>query len=454
MKPRLLFKRACAVTGLLALVGIGLYAAVNRNDRPPSLVVHRLEAAMHALGSAAPADNGYIHMLALDVPPDRDVVAVGAGRAAWLAQWTAKDAREDSSFPDGLQAVSMEPAASYHALHQACRQLNRVCQDALAMDMSKTTAWLASQQWLHARYGTMLGTTAWREVPLAGEQIPLPRFSPGFEGQRLHLLHAWLQAREGNAEQVKTLLERDLVFWRMMQLSAANLLTKMMGTAGIQQHFQAASMIMHALPASQRSRAIPRSWGVAFSPEERSMTLAMAGEYTLVKGGYAEIAQKAQAGPWWRVLPFKVGAFQMQDSLNRYAGHTVAIADTLAVDFPQMQAASERARMLVPATRDQGFATYLYNPLGKMLIEVAVETASFVNYGLRVADLEAMRRAALLAAHLRATNVARADMPASMQASALRNPYSGQPFVWDAEKERLMVGGLAQPDPRREAIEY
>ena len=63
-------------------------------------------------------------------------------------------------------------------------------------------------------------------------------------------------------------------------------------------------------------------------------------------------------------------------------------------------------------------------------------------YARRVADLEGVRRAALVAVTFRAAKVGMSEVAAELAAAPLRNPYNNRPFEWDAKNRDILFRGL------------
>jgi hypothetical protein len=65
-----------------------------------------------------------------------------------------------------------------------------------------------------------------------------------------------------------------------------------------------------------------------------------------------------------------------------------------------------------------------------------------------------IRRAAVLAVELRSRKVDVRTAPAELAASAIRTPYSGEPFAWDADALAIVFVGLEPGERGRHAFDY
>src|SRR5690606_18729266 len=106
----------------------------------------------------------------------------------------------------------------------------------------------------------MLATTGWREEVPEDPAASLPAYQPALDAQKLHLLDARGHALAGDAEAVRDLLERDLVFWRQVLASSDMLITKMIAVAAAGRNFEFGSLAMRSLPPDRVDAAVPPSW--------------------------------------------------------------------------------------------------------------------------------------------------------------------------------------------------
>lgn len=80
------------------------------------------------------------------------------------------------------------------------------------------------------------------------------------DGQRLHIADAWQSASESDAEAVRSALERNLVYWRMVLKNSDALITKMIATAAVIRHFKLGNLVLRKLPQEVAADGIPDSW--------------------------------------------------------------------------------------------------------------------------------------------------------------------------------------------------
>ncbi|HLF97172.1 MAG TPA: hypothetical protein VI457_08520, partial [Methylococcaceae bacterium] len=90
--------------------------------------------------------------------------------------------------------------------------------------------------------------------------------------------------------------------------------------------------------------------------------------------------------------------------------------------------------------QDEGMTwTWLYNPVGKLILSVA--GPDFSDFKRRLLDTEGLRRLVALQVRISTQGIADADMEAFLATtdSSLANPYTGKPMLWDAGKRALIL---------------
>lgn len=94
----------------------------------------------------------------------------------------------------------------------------------------------------------------------------------------------------------------------------------------------------------------------------------------------------------------------------------------------------------------------LYNFTGDLVM--ATNFWSFSDYAVRVSDLEGIRRAAVLAAELRAEGVVKDDVVQRMLVSEIVDPYTNEPFTWHDGDDAIVFYGLEPHDRSQHELIY
>jgi hypothetical protein len=304
------------------------------------------------------------------------------------------------------------------------------------------------------QYSQLIAHAGWMEPAHVDIEAPIPPYTRFMDGQRLSLLHVRRLVAERNYDAAHRLLESDLRFWRHVLESADSLLSKMIATSALIRHFELGNLILRDLEPQTAALVMPADWRVPISDSERSLRRCMVGEWMLTSGlakslepyyrpkVAKEIAKKD--GHWGRRV-FSVLArpfYQPQDSINRYAEVYSHFGELLDAPLDRYEEARAAAEQFAARTREDAWPPgSLYNLLGSWILSEA--TADYSKYGARIADIEGVRRAALAAVTLRTEKVDAAGVARALEASDLRNPYHGQPFVWSAKESAIQFIGLA-----------
>ena len=444
---------AWLLAGSVALV-VTLYlvaVAINWNDQPPSADARAFAAALDDLPPVADEDNGYVYLLGFGARRDADPLQVGTARAEWIRDLNSKrvlDRNSDAYPPEPADALN----AALRELVAPCdQQWDAACFAQLESSAERITLIVENERWWLERYQTLLGYSAWRQIDSYDIGGPWPRYVDVRWAQTLYFLNVWTVARQGDAAAVQQLLSRDLKLWRLANQQSDHLLGKAIAQSQIRQHFEWSNLIVRRLPRESALQAIPEAWRIAISTDERSLRRALTGELRFLqsttfgfktRGTDSASAITDYTGSTWDRLNTRLALalLQPQDTVNRWAGDYLTLADLFDAPYGELAAALASAHAVEQRGFEwEGVGGTVYNVTGDLLRATGTNISSFAR---RFADLEGMRRAALLTAELRSRGVAASDLPRELAAAVSRNPYSDEPFGWDADSESVVFEGL------------
>jgi hypothetical protein len=426
---------------LCAFAGIAVVGLTSCGPAKPDAMA-TLKKVFADRAAVADADNAFLDVHGFAAPEGVDPHELGARRVAWLEKFRVdpKTAGDDPGKP----ALDVRGSRS-----QALRQVIAACRAAVAracgsaLERVKGNVPLSDiEPVLMARYEVLLARRGWYEIGTAVPNAPLPSYEGTMEAQRLWLIRLGDAAAAGDAEKVRTTLGQDLAFWRRMLASSDILISKMMAIAGIRQHFSLGSHLLRALPADRVMDAVPAQWQVPFSADELSMRRPMAGEIVLSEALHNEIGaglwRMDEAGddlqdPVGRLMERVAIAGSQGPTLAQLADYYLSAADAFQAPLSGFEAAAANLARKYPRSK-------MGSNIGQ--------------YALRIGSAEGMRRAALLTAQLRSQSVAVAELENRLGESPLRNPYSGQPFVWEAADQAIVYTGPEHRKYRRQAYLY
>lgn len=439
-------------TVLLLVALVAVLLVVNRHDQPPSPLILELQAAIDSRPPAADADNAYVYALGMNVAKDADPSAEGSARLQWQLT-AAPGAGFAEPWPPKGVVLKEGRSEAVQALSDACRRLENGCGAALAKGNETIGEWLASENWLLERYKRLLAHPRWRETVPQRLDARSPAYDHAAEGQRLLLVQAWLLAGRGDVAAVRETLQQDARFWRMVLGESDGTFSKIVAVSMLRRNLALGSLVIQRLPSSLASAAVPPAWTADLTLAERSIRRPLASEVLFLdaqlKVGFPlpELEEKVSAWQRLQRLASQI-LLQPQDTSNRNAAARIADAEAMDAPYERLREAYERATK----PGDGPFPRHLYNPYGDILLAIA--GPAYAGYGLKTADLEGSRRLALLAADLRARDANLAELPNLVKNSALRDPYTGQAFVWDGRGGELVFNGLQPGERGRYVIPY
>lgn len=460
MVRKILVVLAWVVGGLVGLcVLLYLVAlAVNWRDVEPSAAALQMADLYRNRPAVRDEDNGFIYMMGFDVGPGEDPTAMGLRRVEWLRKAEGDTSLDLSKDPLGERPDyrdNLDPAIREYL--EACGPRGPGCGDTLDAASRAFEEKVGAEEWLLARYRTLLSLEGWREFISTDSAAPIPSYATVMDGQKFLLLHARIRSGKRDATGGKELLGEDLRFWREVLESSDTLISKMIATAAILRHFRVGATILASLPPENVAAAMPVEWQASITDSERSMERCIAGEWKFMSYVIRDAATRDSAAEF--VIDDSIASrvssslidpmFQPQDTINVYTEHYARDAQLLeGVPFSNLEEATDRVTELSRTAANESLPPRsLYNFLGRMI--VGMGAADFGSYARRVSDLEGVRRAALAAVELHIAQVASADVPEALAASPMRNPYTDEPFVWDPTEGTVVFRGL-EPGERGE----
>lgn len=430
---------------LLAVLAYAALVVINWRDEAPSEHALQLDRLLDARPVLRDDDNGFVLALGLAAPVGHDPMALGRERNAWLDTF-ARVGGAVSVLPGQDQDYKQRRSKTVTDLAGVCSRGAAHCVRHLESSPADVDAWLASEAWLLDRYGLLITRLAWRESVPSDLRAPMPSYQHLLEGQKLHLLRGWRAARSGDAAGARALVDADMRFWRMMLASSDLLISKMIATAGVRRNLVLGSIALRQVAVGDTGD-LPASWTKPLSEQERSLRRALAGEWRLsrraiqaVAGPDAELdfVASEQGVNKFFVRPL----YKPQATANLFADVMTQLAEASELPLSQLE---QGLADLEKAHESAGLS--LYNPAGRMLMSVG-GAPIYRDYIGRVADLEALRATAVLAAAVRKQGGRSAARAAAERA---HDPY-GNPFVWDETKGLLSFKPLERRQSEERSI--
>ena len=124
--------------------------------------------------------------------------------------------------------------------------------------------------------------------------------------------------------------------------------------------------------------------------------------------------------------------------LHVYAGE-LEPGNAYTQPYPSLPDAAEKQRAL--ADERMTFKVQPFNPIASRLTSGYAQSE---DYELRVADIEGVRRALIVADSMRAAGVQASDVGAAIARHEITDPYTGDPLGWDPASLAVVPRRLAK----------
>ena len=419
-----------------------LLLAANMRDSEPSASALKLQRFTDQRMQAATGNNAYAYVMGFAAASDIDPLHFGNDRIKVINQTFNTDGNVREADKTIYSPTPMFPAV-FTQLATTCQFQNLTCQQQLIAEQDQLTSLLQQQDWLLARYQKLLTFNEWHENVPVSTQTPMPDYRLITKAQTLLMTHAWLLATQQDAIAVNRLLSADIHFWRKALADADTLLSKLVITGLIKNDLGWANLILQQLTPDNVAAATPQIWALPFNDEERAMLPALAGEWAFfnntIKHDLRSQQMDSSIANDLSILLLKP-LIQKQESANRYADLVLSINDTLQVTYEQLPAAIEHLNNLPPNKIAAGVPFKLYNPVGELML--AGNHVALGSYAAKVADLEGLRRMSVMLAEFRSRGLSASELQQQLSQSTLHNPYTDQPYLWDAVQQSVIFNGL------------
>jgi len=459
------------VVGLPVLLYL-ILVAINWPDREPSPLAIKMTEEYRANSNGAVDDNGYIDLMGFAVAPGEDPHEMGLKRIEWISRVNKLGKSQAGSDPQGrAYDFKSKRDAKVQTISNACnrdshqRFVGLECLNAME-DTETLTRWIESESWLLERYQRLLARSEWvDEAPVYAEVgSEFPPYAVVMDGQKLLLAKVMVLAKENQISEMQKLLASDARFWRRVMSSTNILIGKMVAIAALDRHFTMANIALRSLSPDAQQKAIPDEWQRPIADEEKSLHKVMIGEWIFAASIMKNIhgddwdtlidppsVDHAPRRHWYSLLgrPF----YKQQATLNNFADIYSRIGAAGDVEYQSLPKSIARCDEELRSQFAGTFSIHsAYNPIGQIV--VAMSQSLFSNYIRRVADIEGVRRATLGAVELREALVKRDQAEVALSSSSQRNPYTKEPFAWDAKEKLIVFKGLEKGERGEHHIFY
>jgi len=434
----------------VAIVGCaGAVIVVLVNLRDEDLAPEAQALAEFHRPAVPDAQNAYLVMVGFDAPAGSDPISAGAKivkenevvarsdptgatRAAKLGSATA------AGPGDGRLPFVGDTAA-------LCDPIDKPCLQPPFEDAEKIRAMAEANAELIARYLALQRMPAYANTSYPDLLQPIA--PAGWNAAwRVLLAQAAIDARSGKDERALAFLAGDMAFWRRVLAEGSGLVDEMIAVrrltsdlALLSEFFWLPSFDVHTHQALLRQMLTP------LTPAERNAAKMFRREYEwasmLLAANHEEVTRSGDLDSLNRQLARLF--YKKQASLNQSArlyGGLQALGSHPPADFAVLKGKLDgEARWM-----SEPGITWLYNPIGKTLVGIAIPAYS--DFVARVFDLAAYVQLVRAQLEVQLAGLPSDKIPQFLdQAQAeARNPYTNQPFTWDATNRSLSFEPMNQ----------
>lgn len=460
-----LMKRFFSIVGklillvlVLCLIAYGVMLVVNCKDQPPSQDYLDLVASFDVSKQIPDSGNAYLYIYGFSA--DRGVEPIVEGRRR--VDWVVDEIKNDpADFPELERGEWLEELPEERELYEHCRDLAQDCLDYLEESARQVREVIETRSLLLSRYESLVSHTQYQNVGPYLLQAPFADYSTVMNSQLIKLIHLYLSQKAGDVVDVSEMLAADYRYWRMMSRNSGILIDRMIALAALRRHFQWGNLISRVAAESGKPIHVSE-WSEPFSSGELSLSQVFDGEAffntnILLYMDSSDVSDIYEPEHSWLVEKwfetrnylFFAPFLKKQDANNRQVSCMQALADAYDVSSQSLTTVLNSSYMDV---EECDFDLGLYNPIGKIL--VGIGAPNYEGYVVRAYEVEVQRQLLNLAIKFRSESIAPSEIPAALEQSDFRNPYTSLPFEWDGEKQELVFNGLQKGHRARFSLPY
>jgi hypothetical protein len=430
-----------AISLVLLIIGCWLFW-------PDEALEPETQRLMNAKSTVPSPDNMYFALLGFGASPDLDQHDVGVKIDGAFAAWRKMNVQQKPKAPELFDVRTFygkEPIKLPDKYAAPCRPESKECLAAIRSAQSTLEERIARYAHYLAQYRALRAYSKFEEPLNASAEMPFPKWnSVLFIGD---LLSEQVVRDMGTPAFRATALQEfaaDVAFWRTMAESADTLITKMIAVAVLLRKYRLASELLVAYPEIAAAHAATiAEITKPLPPEWAGVKRVMEGEFRFSRQALSNIEHNVEfeehAGLFAKMVrPLALQSFRANATLNalqRQYGRISAFYSQSAMKIAAGNVEFERQLGDIDVWTP---SLILYNPVGKIVLNIGGGMASWGKYALRLHDavaysrgLEIQRRMILLKAKAPEAIKDVLDDP------ALADPYLEKPMVWDGSKAEL-----------------
>ena len=420
---------------------------INLRDEPLKLAT---QAMMREPGYLVPDErNGFFVLRAIDAEASVDAFAAGRDVVrAGEARYRADAAHFDVGHTDS--SYQQLPKSAWDS--RRCGPAPANCVQADLRNRAQLEALVLANATLLQRYNTMQAMDGFEEHVIPTVNAQIPNFGLLVQASDMALFNAEIDIADGNLKQGIERLQANDRYLRFLLQKSSTIVSRMVDLAMMRKQARTVSELLESYPI------LGEQYGDVLATLARPMTEQNFSS-VFATGARNELSylQHMKIGEAKDTLKGSMSE-RLSDNMSKLFYHRDATLNRIAELWRQRiewenQAASRQHQLhghviempdQLAESSNFSFTSYLYNPIGTILANVALGSPDvYVSYRRKSVDVDGYLNLIGLQIDLRRKKIADAAI-ADFIANAsenFRSPYDFAPMIWDAKDKQLQFIG-------------
>jgi Tfp pilus assembly protein PilP len=400
-----------------------------------------------------PEQNAYYAIIGFyAAEPSADINQVGQNMLAqYLQRLRVEPNLEEFKYSQGRRTAGA-PA-------DLCDPVKAPCMRTTAHEPDRVAELERQNAILLQRYYSLYRYTHYRETAPAHYSGPLPKSVTPLHN--LVLAKIAQTAAQGQRKEALEALARDTGFWRMVLHEGNRLLGKAIATRTLLENEHLLSEMLASAESAEEDGAVLESMLRPLDRQDNDLEPAIRYEYRIFASGWTTQFSAGLTEGLKKRSPVVRGAVRLLASAGLRPHQTTNLLWQQYEQLTQLDLASWTNESPPSGARKRRHFgdspwDFVYNPIGKYFVyEVPPDVPAFSRYRARLDDLEGFIRLVTLQRQIKKDRINAEAIPALLAASdvSLRDPYTGEPMHWDAQRGVLWFNRRGMREGDRIALE-
>jgi hypothetical protein len=381
------------------------------------------------------ADNAYIAIWGITAANDKSFIDAGIELMQRYTEITSVDAESVITDLDNQQILGERNLDSaWLDKYENCRSRTKDGCLKKVSDLIKINPITDPRLLLMLdRYSEMVKLKKYQHILEVSVASHIPSYSGIMRLSQIRTANVFLK---NNTMDTLSVIEEELIFWRMMLSQSGDMLDKMIAVASLWRNFSSLSELIKSEKISDLEMKKLQSMLINFSKEEHDMSAVFYSEIkmsllalidmmsteTKTIGYISGIRYKNLSSFWQKNAT-------LNDAYVRNFVPLVCLSKLTAIDFYKFQEQNKNYCKFPKEESTKYTKFSLYNPVGKILVSIGLP--AYPDYIARVHDLNGVISLVKLQIELKSIDVN--TIEEAVDQSAIRNLYTNEAMDYDKE---------------------